>query len=263
MTVGLLALLASRLPPDAVLEAVRGAHPGWLLLAAALGPVQVLLASERWRLTSERVAQPLQRWEAWREYALSTLLNQVLPGGVAGDAARVARQRRAGWRAALGAAIVERGTGQAVLAVVTTAGLLFWTERPSGSLVVAGVVLALFASTLLVYEVRRALAGAVARNLVLSVALVGSFLLAFALCGRALGRDFGVELFVAVPLILLAMAIPLSVGGWGIREASAAAILPAFGWTAEQAVALAACYGISVLVGALPGALVPVWRRRA
>ena len=60
----------------------------------------------------------------------------------------------------------------------------------------------------------------------------------------------------AIPLILLAMALPISVGGWGLREAAAAAVLPPLGWSAEAAVATSALYGLSALLGASPGALV-------
>ncbi len=263
VSLGLLALLGARLDLDSVLAAFRETRWPWLVLAALLGPVQVVLAAERWRLASERLGAPLQRWEAWREYALSTFVNQVLPSGVAGDAARVTRQRHLGWRRALGAALVDRGAGQALLALVTLVGLACWAERPSGSLLAALLLVGVFAGLLFLPAVRRALRGAWFANLALSGILLASFLLGFALCGLALGRPVGLELAVAMPLMLLAMAIPLSVGGWGLREATAAVLLPSFGWSPEQAVALSTLYGLTVLAGALPGALVPLWRRRA
>ncbi len=261
VSLGLLGLLAWRLDLRGVLQALGELRLGWLALAAALGPLQVLLASERWRLASARVGSALGRWEAWREYALSTFVNQVLPGGIAGDAARVARQRQHGWKGALLPALVDRGVGQALLAVLALGGLLAWPERPSGSLLVVGALVLVMGG--LLWFVRAALRGAWLANLGLSAALLGSFLLAFAACGLAMGRPLGRELAVAVPLLLLAMAVPLSFGGWGLREVSAALLLPGFGWTPEQAVALSTCYGLTVLAGSLPGALVPLWTRHA
>ena len=55
---------------------------------------------------------------------------------------------------------------------------------------------------------------------------------------------------------MLVMVVPLSVGGWGLREASATAVLAYLGWSPEAALALSAVYGLSVLIGSLPGALV-------
>lgn len=263
VTVSLLAVLWSRLDTRALGEALSEARPGWLALAVALGPLQVVLGAERWRLASERVGAPVERFEAWREYALSTFVNQVLPSGVAGDAARMARQRHHGWKPALLAGLVDRGVGQALLVAVTALGLVFWSERPAGSLVAALVLLGLFACALALAPVRQALAGAWLKNAGLSGALVVTFLGGFAFCGLALGRTPELWLPVAIPLVLLAMAIPLSLGGWGLREASAAALLPGFGFTAEEAVALAGCYGVTVLVGSLPGACVPLWSGRA
>jgi hypothetical protein len=54
--------------------------------------------------------------------------------------------------------------------------------------------------------------------------------------------------------------VPVSVGGWGLREATAIALLPRLGWSDEAAVALAATYGVSALIGSLPGAF--AWIRR-
>ena len=42
---------------------------------------------------------------------------------------------------------------------------------------------------------------------------------------------------------------------------TAAFVLPRLGMSPESAVALSACYGLSVLIGALPGALVPILPR--
>jgi uncharacterized membrane protein YbhN (UPF0104 family) len=263
VTLGLLGVLWGRLDTQALAETLSHAQLGWLALAAALGPLQVILGAERWCLASERVGAPIERFEAWREYALSTFVNQVLPSGVAGDAARMARQRHHGWKPALLAGLVDRGVGQALLVAVTALGLAFWPARPAGSLVAALVLLGVFVAALAFAPVRQALAGAWLQNALLSGALIVTFLGGFALCSLALGRGPGLWLLVAIPLVLLAMAIPLSLGGWGLREASAAALLPAFGFTPEEAVALAGCYGVTVLVGALPGACVPLWGRRA
>src|SRR5215813_13170862 len=50
-----------------------------------------LLCAWRWHFTAARVGAPLRFRRAWLDYYLSTLLNQVLPIGVAGDVVRAAR----------------------------------------------------------------------------------------------------------------------------------------------------------------------------
>ena len=56
-------------------------------------------------------------------------------------------------------------------------------------------------------------------------------------------------------LALLAMALPLNVGGFGPREGVAAWAFGAAGLTASQGVATAVVYGALVLVSSLPGAV--------
>ena len=62
-------------------------------------------------------------------------------------------------------------------------------------------------------------------------------------------------------LVLLAMALPLNIAGWGPREGVAAWAFGAAGLTAAQGVATAVTYGVLVLVASLPGAgvLVAGW----
>jgi hypothetical protein len=91
---------------------------------------------------------------------------------------------------------------------------------------------------------------------VVLVTLVGTFLLSFWLCAMALGLPLGLAAFTAVPLLMLITVIPVSIGGWGLRELSAVVILASLGWSAFDAVALSAAYGLANLVGAVPFLLV-------
>ncbi len=260
VTLGLLGGLIWRLDGRVVDVIVDDVRWGWIALAAVLGPVQVCLAAERWRLASVALDAPISRWGAIREYALSTLVNQLLPSGIAGDAARVLRQRHHGLGKAARAAVVDRGLGQVSLAVYAGAGLLLWPGRPPGTMLLAGgVFLGLIVAALVAREtVRRAVLPHLFSHALLSGLLTGSFLAGFWCCGMALGLTSTNWMWSAAPLMLLAMSLPLSWGGWGPRELSAAALFPAFGMSPEAGVVIAALYGLSVLLGALPAVILPL-----
>ncbi len=248
---------------------------GWVAAAAALVPVQVLLAATRWRRVSNRLGQALSRRLAVEEYALSTLLNGLLPAGVGGDALRIWRRRRGGFVTALQAAVVERWTGQLCLAVVAVLSAAAWpalapqAPRSAGLLPALIVVLAVLATLPLLPRALPGL-GALARAAHqgalsdwpalagLSLSLLASFVVGFLAAGLSLGHPPGVELLLAIPVLLVAMAVPLGVGGWGPRELTAVTVLPLFGWTRTDAFALSALYGLACLVGAIPGAIVPL-----
>jgi hypothetical protein len=63
--------------------------------------------------------------------------------------------------------------------------------------------------------------------------------------------------------VLVAMALPLSLAGWGIREGAAAGIWMLAGLPVAQGVAVSLLYGVVVLVSALPGAFLLLASRSA
>jgi nitrate reductase gamma subunit len=62
-------------------------------------------------------------------------------------------------------------------------------------------------------------------------------------------------------LSLLAMGLPLNVGGWGPREATAATVFGAAGLGADTGLATAVAFGVLALVSTLPGLGVLLLRR--
>jgi glycosyltransferase 2 family protein len=99
-----------------------------------------------------------------------------------------------------------------------------------------------------------------------SAACVLCHLAMFVISARTAGATASLSTLVPLALLaLLAMSLPLNVGGWGPREGVAAWAFGVAGLTVTQGVATAVVYGALVLVSSLPGAfvlLVP-WLSRA
>jgi glycosyltransferase 2 family protein len=70
-------------------------------------------------------------------------------------------------------------------------------------------------------------------------------------------------IYVGVPLALIAAMVPITIGGVGLRESLFVVVLAPFGFTREQAFALALVWLGSSLIAALAGALVLATERRA
>ena len=289
IALGLLAVLWHVADGARALDLLAGVHPGWL--AAALGALtlQTLLSALRWRLAAGQLGIRLGRMTALGEYYLAQLVNQALPGGVIGDAGRAVRSRaQAGLMQAAQAVVIERLAGQvALFAVFATAAIPAlalpggldaprWLAGPMIALICAGVLaLAIFwrgalwpaaANTRLRQPVIRALAAPEvrARQVWLSLGTALCNIAAFVLCARAVGCVVPVaDALVLVPLVLLSMLIPLTIGGWGLREGAAAAILPIAGATPAEALAASVAFGIAILLAAAPGLLAIRLRRPA
>ena len=281
VSLAILALLAWWLDASAVLDRLAGFDPRWALVGVAISLPQVALLAFRWRFTAGRLGLELPFGTALREYYLALFLNQVLPGGVMGDVSRVWRHGRSGPEASIGpaalAVILERTSGQAVMCVVTALSLaslpLAFSAAPlTLALAAGGVGLAALAAFLafrrrpragllatLGRDVHTALLARAALpvQLLISTLIVGTFLATYVVAAHAVGVS--IPLWTLLPLVapvLLSMLIPVTVAGWGVREATAAALWGAVGLTPVDGVAISAAYGILVLLSSLPGALV-------
>jgi glycosyltransferase 2 family protein len=263
----------------------------WVLVAMAISVPQVALSAFRWRLTAARLGIDLPFRAAFREYYLATFLNQVLPGGVAGDVSRAWRHSRASDRPALGAAaravILERASGQIVVGAVAVGSLavLPLTYGPTVGLAGVGAAGAL-AALIVGLRIRRRNADSgtsgssiwgdiytalLARDvlvpqLAISSLIVGSYLSIYLVAARAVGADLpAATLLPLVAPVLMSMLIPAGIAGWGVREAAAVALWGAVGLTVADGLAISITYGVLMLVSSVPGAVVLLgerWGRR-
>ncbi len=283
----LLTLLFRLLDSRATISALRQADLGIALIGVALVQGQVILSALRWKFTAGRLDLPLSMGRATREYYVAVFLNQTLPGGVAGDAVRTYRNRAEDangdrdWRSSLRSVVLERTAGQIAFFVIAAIGLVTWplllpSSAPDGVEALVTLPLILFAALAAVIvfaasrgprRIRAALSdlgpdirrtfvtgGAWLVQGLLSLAVVASYIAVFALAGAALGIAVPfVAWFTIIPMVLLAMLIPVTIGGWGLREGAAAALFPLVGIDASMALAMAILYGLVNLAGSLPG----------
>ena len=97
--------------------------------------------------------------------------------------------------------------------------------------------------------------------LLASALILAGHLATFLVAARAAGSAAPITRLMPLMLLaLLAMTLPLSIGGWGPREGVAAWAFGAAGLSATQGVTIAVVYGLFALVASLPGAGVLVAR---
>lgn len=258
---GLVAVALRQLDLGAVGDRLTGLDPVMGLAGLGLLLAGQPISALRWRAIAARYGlHATPRWFAV-VYLRGCLYNTVLPTGLGGDAVRVAIARRLGSAtAAARSVLADRLVGFAALAV--TAALVLplapaylpagWSTPLLGVdsvVLVVGVVLARrrgippWLGWTLLYEV---------------VWFAGVWLLAQSL-GLALP-------LAAVPVVVLvvgvAMALPISIGGTGAREAGFVAALAPLGVAAAPAVALGIAFGVALALVGLCGAL-PVPAHRA
>ena len=88
----------------------------------------------------------------------------------------------------------------------------------------------------------------------------GSNLVLTAAVANQLGADISLlEVLLVVPTIILIASLPISIGGWGVREAALAVRFSGLGQPASVAVVTSLIIGLANLVSALPGAAAWNW----
>ncbi|MEO1154232.1 MAG: lysylphosphatidylglycerol synthase transmembrane domain-containing protein [Pseudomonadota bacterium] len=284
VAVGLLALLWQAADGPAAAESLGAAD--WRLLACGFAALtlQTILSALRWQLTARHLGMSFGAGHAIREYYLSQIVNQSLPGGMVGDAGRAYRARaEAGLLASGQAVILERLVGQIAMFLMLTMAFVATSLVPGGLdwprwlMVPVAVVIAVGLSLPLVLRTATHLGGMIGRGatilwralsavlidrqiiagqIVLSTGTTLCNLAAFAFCARAVGVDLSLPAVAAlVPLILFTMLIPFSISGWGFREGAAAALLPLAGATASGGLASSIAFGLTFIAAVLPGVL--------
>lgn len=285
----IMAVLLWRLGTGVFLDGLRRVDGPALLLGLGLGLLTTVFSAWRWRLVARGLGLRLPLGAAVADYYRALFLNAALPGGVLGDVHRAVRHGQSAGDLGRGvrAVVLERTAGQAVLVVFGAAVLL---TQPSPVLEQARHLTGLLAPAALgalavlaavrmgrtpgsssrrravraaLAEARQALLGRGSRSgvLVSSTVVLAGHLAMFLLAARVAGSTASAaELLPLALLALLAMGLPLNIGGWGPREGVTAWAFGAAGLGASTGLTVAVVYGVLSFVAALPGVLVLVVR---
>ncbi|WP_341367946.1 lysylphosphatidylglycerol synthase transmembrane domain-containing protein [Yoonia sp. BS5-3] len=281
-TAGLIALLWRTTDGPQIFRILQQAQPIWLAAAIGVLLCQTVLSAWRWQITAAQLGQKLPLGYAVKEYFMSQIVNQALPGAIMGDAARAVRARaQAGLAAATQAVLFERLAGQiamfmmmsiAFLITFTAQGGLTWPPEfaaPIGSAIAVGIGVggAIALGSRFPNLIGQRLAAWIApmyravlakhvlpAQIGLGLAITLCNLAAFGLCAWAVGVHLSLAAICAiVPVILFSMLIPFTISGWGVREGAAAVLLPLAGTTPSEAVAASVIFGCALLLAVLPG----------
>jgi uncharacterized membrane protein YbhN (UPF0104 family) len=252
-----------------------------------------LLAGLRLKLVLEVLGRN-RRLAETSQIALSGLFfEQVAFGFVGGDAMRLWLLNRTDvpLRTALQAIVIDRCLGLVGLFLLALVGLPGLVVLLTGydlkfvafSGAVGGCLIGVLAALAVLYHAKRMRTPFLAELVAVAVAAIGTpdvrkrllwaFGLAvvvqtmnvfvFFLLGRdlALGLDLG-HWFLTVPPVLLISMLPISAGGWGLREASFVVALASFGVGPEEAIIPPILFGLGVLVATLPGGVIWLVNRK-
>ena len=277
---------------DSVGERMGRLSPGLLLVAGALIFFQnAIVVAWRWEQVVKTIDRALPPWRLFKATVITLFFNQVLPSTVGGDGMRIWFLRAMGRPIGLAfrSVLIDRLIGFFALLLLGLLGSLYlmalladsgpvWVVAAISS---AGLVLIVLAPILvnamswLPFErVRRAM-GTLAREVnllarnrphlarLIGASVIGHLSLAAAVF--CLAQDLEVDLsllgaFAVVPGVMVAASIPISIAGWGVREATMVVGLGLLGVGESDAAIISIGFGVLVLFFGLLGGAVWVVR---
>ena len=249
--------------------------------AVTLTFLTTVCSAWRWRVVARALGVGLGLPAAIGAYYRSLFLNSVLIGGVLGDVHRAVTHGRRSGDVALGLRAVawERLFGQVIQAVATALVLLIVASpvRPALPYVLAGVAGAAGCAALVVRGAARRGRSRLARTAravsddlrcrllarevwprltLASVLVVAGHTATFVIAARVAGCTAPLGELVALLLVVqTAVVIPLSIGGYGLREGAAAWAFAAAGLGAATGVTVTILYAVLMLAAVAPGAV--------
>ncbi|MER6736747.1 lysylphosphatidylglycerol synthase transmembrane domain-containing protein, partial [Streptomyces puniciscabiei] len=283
----ILGALLWRLGTGVLVDGLRRIDTATVLAALGIGVLTTVLSAWRWQLVARGLRIRLPLGPAVADYYRALFLNAALPGGILGDVHRAVRhgQSTGDMRRGVKAVVLERVAGQLALAVLAVAVLPTLpspvrTEArdfaPLVALAGAGALAVGLAVRMNRTTSRRAgglraalgeaRQGLFSRRGGPGIALSSAVVLAghvamFVVAARVAGSAASVVVLVPLAVLaLVAMGLPLNVGGFGPREGVTAWAFGAAGLGASTGVAVAVVYGVLSFVASLPGAVVLIAR---
>ncbi len=267
-----LGVLAMHIDRHKLIDEIASLSPVWIIAAAFLAIAQVIAAAQRWYYVNSALDIFVSRIETLRIF-------------IGCDATRAWLIFRAGrkLKEAVAGVVLDRAIGLVVLAAIIAGGfprlLTGWeSSEPvamvgaSAAMLLVGAALSILLLPRITHLAERFPAGEKIKSildaataalcaptmlglvLLLSVINHGCSIAIMYLLANGLGASFSVAAaIIFVPPILLASALPISIGGWGIREGAAVILLGQAGLTQAQALAVSVTYGATSLLPALIG----------
>ncbi|MEN9354089.1 MAG: hypothetical protein RL318_1414 [Fibrobacterota bacterium] len=257
-TILLLSWILWRNDAPRIFSALKQAEPVWLAGGASVLLASLFLGAFQWDLLLRHQGVRIAYRRLLHAYNLGTFLNFVLPTGVGGDVVRaiaVHRESQGGAKS-FAATILDRFAGLFTLSILAFlaamllssgrhdpffARLVFLTGAASFAFVVAAALLfsrralgwlapvAKFLGEGKLFEMAKGMRQAFLEyraawplvGQIVSISLLTQFLRisVHAFCAQALGLKIDFAWFLLfVPVVALISVLPISVGGWGLRE---------------------------------------------
>lgn len=293
VSVSLLGYLFSKVNFQEVQDTLERASYGYLFFAAAILLLQAMAGAVRWSMVIKIISSPVRLLVALKIMFIGLFFNQTLPSSIGGDAMRIWHIRHHGFplRTAINSVLLDRLIALVALALfmlITYPLLHQFVDNPLLRLAVilAALVTIVCFATLYYFrkipsrfcgwriteEIRHISTEAhrITRTPRRAIEIVMLSIVMHAMTGiaiyevaRGLGISIGLlECVVLTPPIGLITVLPISVAGWGVREAGMVTALAFAGVATHDAMIVSILLGLLLVAISIPGGIYWLYTHR-
>jgi len=258
VSIGLLALLFSRVDVSRLWSVARQASIPWLAFALLLYLGMLLASALRWGVLLRAQHVQLPFTFLTQSFLVATFFNNFLPSNIGGDVIRITDSAKAAGSKTLATTVVliDRGLGVLGLALMAATGAtlmqrmaldplrpgMLWAGFGLGAIIATPALLMPETVTKLLQPLRvfhqewvderiekltyaltrfKETPAALAICFIGAVAVQGILVLFYVAIARSMNIPIGfAELAVIVPISFIAQMVPISMNGFGVREAT-------------------------------------------
>jgi len=262
------------------------AEAGWVAAIVAIFVAQIILGALRWGVIAVPCGLRLPEWAAVRYTFIGTFFNQLLPSTIGGDAARIwyLARERGEWAGGTYSVFIDRVLGMLMLTLLVFTCMPWAFARitdPSARTILALVglvslagVTGFLALSLLpakwtdpLWGTRHLRETAAITWRVLARPRVGGAVVAYSLAinllsalawwcaARAIASPLSlIDALLLVPPVTFIATLPISIGGWGVREGAVVAAFGFAGLPPGDGLVMSFIFGLAgIAVGVLGG----------
>lgn len=287
ISVSLISYLISKIGAGNAIGKAITIPPINLLGAFLLLVLQAVLGGIRWRLVVTALDAKLTASKAILITFISLFFNQFLPSSVGGDIVRIWQSRKIGLALPTGvtSVLLERFGNLMCVVTMTIGAIPIWTkhflrEDARSAFFAIGLFVVLLLITVLhldrlpvswrEWRVFRWLATLAQdsrafflhpfyASMFFISAIAGQLTLAASAYVLAQGLGLSlrpIDFLATIPLVVLISSLPITIGGWGVREFAMVSVLGMLSVPAESALALSLVFAVAGVAVSLPGGLI-------
>jgi len=257
-----------------------------VIIALTILIVEVFIATARWFIVLNWLKVDISFSSTLRYLWIGAFFNQALPSSIGGDALRgyfLCKHSNCSMGEATIGVLLDRVVAMVSLTLLIITTLPLWLELITNSVVnnsiillltglliciIIGITLDFIPNKWVAWKVMRGMLKLSRKSrkiifsrhglilIIISFAIQLSFVFAVWILSRSMGLDIKlIHVLLIIPVTNLITVLPISIAGWGVREA---VIISGFGFlgiNSEAALAVSIFYGLLILVSSIPGSI--------